>query len=151
MKKSEIAAPINPETEVTREDIAKMAGCSLCKVGFVTIRKKWGFPEPVRKGPKGILLYCRSAVEVWLETNDLKNMVFVAADRAPLRDHEKTVKGPSSTELATLNVGIKPKRFSGHGNKTTVHVHGHHSYPEPRQHHSRYSNSSADHQLLVSF
>jgi len=151
MKKSEIAPPINPETEVTREGIAKMAGCSLCKVGFVTIRKKWGFPEAARKGPNGILLYCRSAVEAWLKTNDLKNMVFIAEDRAPVRDHEKTVKGPSSAELAILKVGIKATRFTGHGKKITVHVRGHHNYPEPRQHPSRYSNSGAEHQISVSF
>ncbi len=44
---------INPETEVTREDIALIAGASLAKVHFVTHRKKWGFPEPVRKGYQG--------------------------------------------------------------------------------------------------
>lgn len=147
MKKSEIAAPINPETEVTREDIAKMADCSLCKVGFVTIRKKWGFPEPVRKGPKAILLYCRSAVAAWLETNELKNMVFVAADRAPIGMHKKQEKGINSAEAAKLPIGIKPSQFKGGGKSLRVHVEARHEYQPPDPRLTRFSNSGAEHRI----
>jgi hypothetical protein len=141
------AAPVNPETEVTKATIATMANRSIFKVGFVTLRDKWGFPKSIRKGPRGITLYSRAAVSAWLQVNDLKTFVFTAEDRAPLFMHKKEQCHPGSAEYAKLHIGARPKKFAGHGISYRVHVPERHEYipPDPRL--ARASNC-ADHRLI---
>jgi len=130
MKKK--AAPIDWATEIDRPGIAKLAGTGLAKVGFVTLREKWGFPLTHRKGPKQTLLYPLAAVKKWMETNDLKSMVFVAEDRAPVRDHVQAAKGIDNALMATLKIGIKPPKFKRHSPAT-------------------HSSNNADHRISGSF
>lgn len=151
MNKSEIAAPINPETEVTREDIAKMAETSLCKVGFATTKSKYGFPEPVRPGPKGKLLYDKAAVAQWLEKNDLKIMTFSKEDRAPLKAPRNPDTGIDSTEVAQLMIGIKPRKFKSYGQSTRVHVPERNDIECPRASLTRFSNNNAEFSSLPSY
>jgi hypothetical protein len=143
-------APINPETEVTKEDIARMAGCSIFKVGFVTMREKWGFPKSSRSGPKGKILFNRAEVTDWLKDNDLKNFVFLAEDRAPLVTHKKDQATPDSAAFAKLHIGARPKKFSRTGTSYRVHVKEQHGYEKPHPQLSRHSNS-ADHRLLMNY
>lgn len=145
MSKTAIAAPIDPATEVTREDIAELAKCSLCKVGFITTRNKWGFPKPVRLGPKGKVLYSRAAVLAWLAVNDLKSMVFVAEDRAPLKGLKKAT-GIDSAAVAQLPIGIKPTQFKSTGKTKTVHLEEVDVYAQLNPHITRFSNN-CEHRL----
>jgi predicted DNA-binding transcriptional regulator AlpA len=147
MSKSK-SAPKNPETEVTKEDIAKMAGCSVFKVGFVTMRDKWCFPKPVRLGPKSKILYSKAEVATWLESNDLKSFVFTAEDRAPVRTHKKEKNEIDSSAAAKLHIGARPKKFNAFGTSIRVHVPERNDYipPDPRL--SRASNC-ADHRLAL--
>ncbi|PPK72641.1 hypothetical protein B0F88_10374 [Methylobacter tundripaludum] len=149
-----ITAPIDPETEVTREDIAKMAGCSLAKVGFVTIRDKWGFPKPSRPGPKGKLIYPRLAVLEWLRLNNLKSMVFVAADRAPVGTYKQPMARLDSSAISKIHIGIRPAhKFTGTGKSKRVHVPVRNEC-EPQQLRpelSRFSNSISEYPIAVSY
>lgn len=141
-----IAAAKDPETEVTREDILKLSGAALSKLAFVTSRDKWGFPKPVRSGPKGKLLYSLKAVTEWLEKNNLKTIVITAEDRAPLDMFNKAEKAAlSSAEIATLSIGIKPHPFKGHGKSIRVHVAEQHGYEKPHPQLGKFSNSGAAH------
>lgn len=141
------AAPIDPETEVTREDIAIMADCSVFKVGFVSMRDKWGFPKPVRKGVKGKILYSRAEVSAWLENNDLKTFVFLAEDRAPLVTHKAEIKQISSAEFARLPIGTRPrKKFTAFGTSVRVHVQEQHGYVKPHSALARASHNT-EHRL----
>jgi predicted DNA-binding transcriptional regulator AlpA len=144
-------APKDPKTEVTREDIAKLAGCSVSKVLFATMRDKWGFPKIIRKGPKRIQLYPKAEVEQWLKANNLKEMVFVAADRAPLTMQEKTEKALPVELIRQAQIGIKPKRFEGTGKSVRVHVPARHEYERPHPQFSTFSNSGAEHRLTDLF
>ena len=143
MSKTKLSDPINLETEVTREDIAKLAGASLAKVHFVTNRKKWGFPEIIRKGCQGKNIYSLAAVTVWLENNDLKAMKFYKEDRAPAKDHKQTEKAINSTAIAQLKTGIKQPQFKVHGKSVRVHVEERNEYEKPRPQLTRFSNSGA--------
>ena len=143
MSKTKLSEPINPKTEVTREDIAKLAGASLAKVHFVTNRKKWGFPEIIRKGYQGKNIYSLSAVTIWLENNDLKAMKFYKQDRAPAKDHKQTEKAINSTAIVQLQIGIKPHPFKGRGQSVKVHVEERNEYEKPRPQLTRFSNSGA--------
>lgn len=124
-------APIDPETEVTREDIAKMAGTSLSKVVIATKVKKLGFPQPIRKGYKATLLYSRAAVLEWLEKNNLKATVLTQEDRAPKRTVAKTETGFYIAGLAKLQIGINPPQFNRIGTSKRVHVPERNDYEKP--------------------
>lgn len=144
------AAPIDWATEIDRPGIAEMAGTGLAKVGFVTLREKWGFPLTHRKGPRQTLLYPLAAVKKWLETNDLKAMTFIAEDRAPVRVLAQAAKGIDNAAVATLKIGIKPPRFSRHSPAVTVHVPERNDYTPPDSRLTRFSNN-ADHRISGSF
>lgn len=148
MTKSKAAPPKNPETEVDKEDIALMADTNIFKVGFVTLRDKWGAPKPVRQGPKGKILYSKLEWATWLESNKLKNFVFRAEDRAPIRSCKKEKSGIDSTAVAQLHIGARPKKFSAFGTSHRVHVPERHEHiaPDPRL--TRFSNSGADHRYV---
>lgn len=143
-------APIDWATEIDRPGIVKLSGASICKVGFITTRDKWGFPKLSRLGPKGIYVYNLAAVEAWLETNDLKNMAFTKEYRRPVREQVKAEPGIGGAELAALKIGIKRHAFKGTGQKTTVHVPERHEYIAPHPQLTRFSNN-AEHRILVSF
>lgn len=143
-----INAPINSETEITREEIAKLAGTSHSKVIFVTARDKWGFPKVIRIGPKGKQLYPRADVEKWLKANILKNMTFVAEDRAPLKTKVKADKVIDSALVAQLPIGINPSKFQRAGTPTRVHVKENHEYEAPDPRLTRFSNSGVEHRYV---
>lgn len=134
--------PVNPETEVTREDIAKLSGASLAKVHFVTHRKKWGFPEPSRTGYQGKNIYSLAAVTEWLENNDLKSMKFYKEDRAPSKDHQQVEKSISALAMQ-FKIGINPPKFERHGETITVHVQERNTYEKPHPSLTKFSNSGA--------
>lgn len=143
--------PMNPETEIDRPGIAKLSGAYISRVVAVVQRDKWQFPKPVRKSNTGHLLYNLADVSAWLETNDLKSMVFVAEDRAPSRYLSKAPKGIGSAAMSALKIGIKPPKFKGCGTVIeTVHVPERHDYVPPDPRLTRFSNN-ADHRISVSF
>jgi hypothetical protein len=144
-----IAAPQNPETELNREDIAQLTGASICKVTLITIKDKWGFPKTIRPGPKGKLLFSRSAVEDWLNHNDIKSIIFTADDRAPRKKHKKSETNIHSAGLVELRIGIRPKKFSRYGKSVCVHVPERdvHSPLNPKL--TRFSHSGADHRSHI--
>jgi len=143
------AAPVNPKTEVTRAGIAKMAGCSICKVGFVTTRDNWAFPKPCRPGPLGKLVYSRAAVIAWLKINNLAAMVFTRENRSPVKHYKKQEPTTDSAAFAQLKIGLprKPIKSSGKAKRIRVHVKANDDYQAPDPRLTKFSNN-AEHRYV---
>lgn len=142
------AAPIDKKTELTREDIARLAGTSIAKVTQVTARDKWGFPALSRLGPKNKKLYNRTQVTAWLENNNLKTMVFAGEDRAPVKARKTPDPCLDSLEVRQLNIGIKPQQFSRHGKTQRVRLYERNDYYPPHSQLTRHSHSGAEHRYI---
>lgn len=140
-------APMDPETEINRPGIMALSGASHSKVIFVSSSDKWGFPQTIRRGTNGELLYPKAAAIEWLKENDLKAMVFLAEDRRPNKDVAKETKMLRGLNAKELTVGSKKREFSGHGKTITVHVPERHEYQPPDPRITRFSNSGADHRI----
>jgi hypothetical protein len=140
--------PIDPTTEVTRYDIARLAQVSTTKIVLITQIEKYGFPAPHRKGPKGILLYLREAVETWLANNDIQKIVITAADRGFEKKEEPEI---TSADYAKITIGLRPKNFAAFGKSVRVHVPERNDYEPPIAALTRYSNKNVEFSSLPSF
>lgn len=140
-----IAAPINRDTEITREEIAKLAEVSISKVCTAMKNEKHGAPQPVRSGPLGMILYDRAAILLWLEKNDIKTIKTSAADRKQMPKKPKAKAAISDNlAVAQLQIGLRPKKFKGHGQSIRVHVPERNDIECPRAALTRFSKTSVE-------
>jgi len=138
--------PINPETEIDRKGIVKLADTSLTRLDIVTKTKKYGFPDALRPGPLGIKIYSLNAVMAWLKENDLKNMKFSAEDRLPKTSVKQIENRTSATQLMRqLTIGIRPAKFDRTGQTITVHVEERNEIERPHPQLTRFSHSGVEH------
>lgn len=142
------AAPINPETEITREEIAKLAGTSHSKVLFATYTEKWRFPKPVRQGPLGKILYDRKAVQAWLAKNDLKTIVFTEEERRPMKKQKPQRESIDRELLMSVYFGTQRQQFEKRGRSTRVHVPERNDCEKPHSALSRFSHN-AEHRCAI--
>lgn len=147
-----IAAPINHDTEITREEIAKIAKISQGKVYSVIKAERFGFPKPIRSGPRGKILFDRAVVLPWLENNDIKAIKLTPEERKPMKSKPKVEPTViDSAAVLELRVGIKPKKFKGHGQSIRVHVPERNDIECPRASLTRFSNSNVEFTALPSY
>jgi hypothetical protein len=135
-----LKAPKDPNTEVTRDDIAQMGKCFISKVITIIQVGKYGFPESHRKGPQGILLYPKAAVEAWLANNDINKIVITLEERGRTAKPEPT---SSSAEYAKLTIGLRPKKFAAFGKSVRVHVPERNDIETPHSQLTRFSSNES--------
>lgn len=139
-----IYAPIDHKTELTRPDIAKLAKVSISKVIGISTIDKFGFPPSHRRGPLGVLLYLRAAVESWIKKNDIKKIVIKNEFRKSINDQKQAEKELTSSEVSKFIFRLNKPKFATFGKSMKVHVPERNDAEIPHSQLTRFSNSEGD-------